>query len=172
MLRPPHGAPGMLAVAADSGRITIRNAVTSGWPAWIWPAVLIAPGFLFFAALYGIMNPPELKWMAWFWVAYAGFFLLAVWLGNIASIEIDPSKIAVRRPIRSQQARMDDVLRVDARKMPWKYATRYRPAPYIIDVWLGGYRHWRLQYVEPEAGDRLLAILHGYHKPVWIVRTA
>ena len=172
MPRVLHGMPGMLSVAGDPGSVTIRNTVTRGWPAWLWPAVLLIPGYLFFAVVYWIMNPPGVEWVAWFWVAAAGFYLLAAWLGSIATIEVDPAQIAVRRHLRSQRARMDDVLRVDARKMPWKFAARYRPAPYAMDVWLTGYRHWRLQYVEPEAGDRLLAILHGYHKSVWVVRTA
>ncbi len=176
MARVLHAKRGMLPLAADSRGITIPNKATRGWPAWLWPTGLFVPLYLFFAVLYWLMWPagsPEWTWTwAWLWAAYAVLLPLAAWLASIAAFEVDPTQMRVRRHLRSQRAPLNDVLRIDVRKMPWSFASRFRPAPYAIDVWLAGYRHWRLQYVEPEAGDRLLAVLHGYQKPIWVVRTA
>lgn len=162
----------MSVTTLDSGSVTIRNAVAHGWPAWLWPTFLLTPMYLLLGLWLLVMSQPSMGGFAWFWLAYAGLYMLAVWLTHLAVIELDATRITIRSHLWSKSAPMDDVLRIDARKMPWRYASRFRPAPYAMDVWLAGYRHWRLQYVEPEAGDRLLAALHGYQKPIWVVRTA
>ncbi len=172
MPAPFHGIPGMIVTAEDSGRIAIRNVRARGWPSWLWPSMLFLAMYLLLGAFYWLISRPYLEGWGWFWIAYAGLFLLAGWSGSIVTFEVGPAQLVVRRHLRSQKAQMADVLRVDAKKMPWGFAARFRAAPYSIDVWLTGYRHWRLQNVEPEAGDRLLAALHGYQKPIWVVRTA
>jgi hypothetical protein len=99
-------------------------------------------------------------------------FPLVAWAASVAAIEVSPERITVRGHLRSRTAAMTDLLRVDARRSPWRYMAAAQPAPYIIDLWLRDYRHWHLQYVEADAGDRLLARLHGYQKSIWILPPA
>lgn len=155
-------------VATITERIANRGSQRRGWPAWSRPALLTIPMLEFVAVLYWALPVPGLDWLAWFWTLYPFAFLFAVWVARITAIDIGPDLIAVRRPIRSQVAAMKDVLRVDARRSAWRFLAKGQPAPFTVDVWLTGRRHWRLDNVEPEAGDQILASLHRHNKPIWV----
>lgn len=127
---------------------------------------------LIFWAMYWSYPSPFQYWNAWVWTFYGLAMALAFWIGRITAIDVGSDVLAVRRPVHSRVAAMNDVLRVDARRMPWKVVAARQPPVYQIDVWLTAFRHWRLENIEPEAGDRLLATFHALHKPVWLVASS
>jgi len=101
-----------------------------------------------------------------FWGVYLVFFTFAVWGASISWVQVGPECIVVRRPIRSQVAATEEVLEVDAHRDRWSVRAKGQPPLYRIFVRLSAGRQWRLDGLEPDAGDRLLAAIHRLNKPI------
>ncbi len=159
-------------MAANGERILNRASAPGRLPAWLRPVLLLVPvwvgAVVLFWAMYWSRPDPFEFWDAWFWTLYGPLLLLAFWCARIAEIDVGTEELTVRRPIRSRVAALHDVLRVDAHRVPWRIVATRQPPAYRIDVWLTGFRHWRFDYIEPEAGDRLLATLHARQKLIWV----
>lgn len=160
----------LLATPVD--RIVNHRSGRAAIPAWFRPALLPVPVYAAAAVIFWMMAwaLPDLSlyWLAAFWTVYAAVFAVGAWAGRITAVEVGPDLLAVKHPIRSRIAALHDVLRVDAHRVPWRVFGSRQPPVYRIDVWLTGFRHWRLDNIEPEAGDRLLATLDARRKPIWV----
>lgn len=137
-------------------------------PAWLRPYLPTALAWPLFGVYYWLVPLPSHEWFALFWTAYPLFSIFAVWCWSVAAFDVDADRLVIRRHLRSVSMPMQDVLRVDARRNPWKLFAPKRPPPYTLDLWLSSFRHVRLPHIESGAADRLLAVLNGYHRPVWI----
>ncbi len=159
-------------MTGSAERILNRRPAPGRLPAWFRPALLLVPVWVIaaslFWAIYLALPDPIQYWQAWFWTLYGLLLILAFWGGRITEIDVGAEELAFRRPIRSRAAALQDVLRVDAHRIPWRVVATHQPPLYRIDVWLTAFRHWRLDYIEPEAGDRLLATLHARQKLIWV----
>ena len=159
-------------MATVEERILNRRSQRGRLPAWSRPALFLVPmwaaAILLFWAMYWARPDSFQYWNAWAWTLYGVLMAVALWFGRITTIDVGSDVLAVRRPVRSRAAAMNDVLRVDAHRVPWRIVATRQPPLYRIDIWLTGFRHWRLDNIEPEAGDRLLATLHAHQKPVWV----
>ncbi len=156
-------------MSVDAERIENRDPNRGRLPAGPWlPAVLLAVLFVLIA-LMDFANPyPEIRWLGWVYVALAFLYPIVVWSVSVSWIELSPSMMRVRLASRSLVATMSDVVDVEAHHHWQSPFALGRVPPYWLKIRRASGRSWRLQYIEPAAGDRLLAALHGLHKPILV----
>ena len=156
-------------MATNPQRIANRNSTRGRLPAWAGDALVISAMWVLMALVSWVLAVPATMWIVWFWTLYPVLFFTAAWAASIASIEVSPDRIVVRSHVRSRFKPMEEVLRIDARRMPSRPWRSGLPPPWMLDVWLARGRKWRLAYIEPEAGDRVLRTLYDYRKPIWVL---
>lgn len=160
--------------ATGAERIVNRSSAGIGWPAgmrrtdWFLPLFF---GLIGIGYLAGI--PRGTTWFGWFYLTLAGFSALTIWQSSIAWMEVDPGSLRVRFNGRSRVIPLSEVVNVEAHRHWHNPLTpRREPAYYLIlrrpsrRAWPR--RGWLLQYIAPEAGDRLLAALHRFQKPITV----
>ena len=63
---------------------------------------------------------------------------------------------------------MRDMLDVEAHHHWQSPFAKNRAPPYWLKIRRSSGRAWRLEYIDPAAGDRLLAVLHRFQKPILV----
>lgn len=156
-------------VAADTERITNRDPARRGLPPGLGLPALLSSVLWVALALLWLANPyPEFRWLGWGYVALAFFYSLVAWSVSISWIEISPSTLRVGLASRSLVSSMSDVVDIEAHRH-WQSPFAKGKIPlYWLKIRRTSGWPWRLQYIEPAAGDRILATLHRLNKPILV----
>ncbi len=153
----------------DAERIANRGPNRRSLPPGPWLPVLLLAVLFVVVALMDFVNPyPEMRWLGWAYVALALVYPVIAWSVSVSWIELGPSTMRVRLASRSLIAPMSDVLDVEAHRHWQSPLTKGKQPPYWLKIRRTSGRSWRLQYIEPAAGDRILAALHRLHKPILV----
>lgn len=165
------GASGLgdahLAIATE--RILNRGAQGPGLPIELTLPVLLAMGVWFFGAALYLVGPfPNAQWVGGCYLALGLLYPLAIWGSHASWIDVGPNGMSVHMPLRDRKIPMDEIVQIEARRH-WRspFGTR-RPPRYWLLIRTRARWARQIQYLEPEAGDRVLAALHRAGKPIWL----
>ncbi len=154
-------------MASSIERIVNRNPTKPSIPAALWlPTLLMSLLFALVAVMYLIRPIAGNEWIWWLYLAVAFLFPFAAWGARISWIEVGPERIMVRRPSRSQVIPMENVVEVEAHRHWRSFFEKESPPAYWLSIRRASGWPWRLYYIEPDAGDRLLAAIYRNHKPI------
>ncbi len=123
----------------------------------------------YLGAILFLSNPfPEMRWMGWVYLLLGALYLFAAWGAYVVWVDVGPDRIVVHRHSGSRVLAMEDVVQVEAHRH-WQnpYGPRKPPPYYLIFRRRSGWP-WQVQYLQPEAGDRLLFSLYRLKKPILV----
>lgn len=150
---------------------TIVNRGPSGRGFAPGPWLAVSLGILFFAfaaALYFAAPWPGAQWVGWAYLLLAVAYAIAGWGATITSVVVSPERLEVRRHGRSRALALNEVLDIEAHRHWESPFAHGRPPNYWLKIRRSSGSAWRLQYIDPSAGDRLLAALYRFKKPILV----
>ncbi len=158
-------------MATNPERVLNRTSAAPRVPSWARaPWWILSVLFLLIAFEY-VLRPIEGgAWLPWMYVAAAAVFPFAMWRASVSWVDIGPERITVRHPIGSSVASTPDILDVEAHRHWQSPLKKGKVPPYWIKMRRASGRPWLLQYIEPAAGDELLAALHRLEKPIMVYK--
>ncbi len=149
--------------------IANRDPSGRGFPPGPWLALAsVAVLFVLVAALYFVAPWPGAQWLGWLYLLLALGYPLAAWGATITSFEVGSDRIRVHRHARSQSLPAAEILDVEAHRHWQSPFAQGRAPAYWLKVRRSSGWSWRLQYIDPAAGDRLLAALYRLKKPILV----
>ncbi len=156
-------------MAADTERIENHTASGRELPVGLWGMAGVLTLEFVALALLSLQEPiPDYRWIAWLYLAMALLFLPLAWGRHVSWIEVGPETLVVRGPVRSRRIPMQDVVGIEAHRHWHNPLATGRPPWYWLLIRRTRGRGWRVEYIAPEAGDRLLDALHRLRKPILV----
>ncbi len=150
-------------------RILNRAADRRGLPAGLFLAAFAAAGVFYFGGVLFLASPyPDNRWIGWMYFALGLLYPLAAWASHVTWVDVGPDRLVVHRHSRSQTLRLEEIVGVEAHRH-WQnpYGPRGPPPYYLIFRTRSGLPR-QVQYIQPEAGDRLLFDLYRLRKPILV----
>lgn len=155
-------------VATDNERIANRDP-SHRLPPGPWLPFLLITILWTFIALLNFVNPdPQLHWLGWGYLALAFFYPVIAWSVSVSWFELDSRALRVRLGSRSLIIPMSELVDVEAHRHLQSPFAKTKVPPYWLMIRRASGRPWRLQYIEPAAGDRFLTALYRLRKPIWV----
>ncbi len=150
-------------------RIPNRRSEADAWPAWLCsPAWLMPPLFAVLAVVYFSSPDARMWYVGGLWLAGARRWAYAAWARSVAWVEVGPDRLQVRFFGRQQIVSMDDVLDIEAHRHWQSSLAKDRNQAYWLKIRRARGRQLLVEYLQPAAGDRVLAALHRFGKPILV----
>ncbi len=129
------------------------------------------------ALLFGLIGvgyllgpEPYALWLGSLYLLGALVWVLVPWSTSIVWIDVGPDEFRVQRNGRAFAARMDDILDIEAHRHWQSSRVKDRAPAYWLKVRRINGRPWHFEYIRPGAGERVLAALYRFHKPILVYR--
>jgi hypothetical protein len=148
----------------NRGSPMIRLARRLRYPADVLMIALpVLAGYLLFTNLYRAS-----PWVPLLILLQAMLVFLLSWASSPAWIDVGPEGVKFQPLLRVIRVPLHAIRDIEVHRH-WQSAVMRNRAPdYWIKLRRSNLRGWILYHVQPEAGDRLLYLLHQYEKPILV----
>ncbi|HYM39709.1 MAG TPA: hypothetical protein VEY12_06150 [Thermoplasmata archaeon] len=156
-------------MSAAGETIRNRDSRAGAWPSWVRSPLLVL------ALLFAIVGIGYLagfpRWMVpvgWFYLGVAALFVVEAWALSVSRIDIGPDVLRIRYNGRSRAIPMTDILTIEAHRHWQNPLMKAKPPDYWFKLRRAKGSPLRVEYVRPEAGDRILLALYRRQKPITV----